>query len=239
MKKDNYDKIHEDYEKTNEKPDKKYSMLPTILNLAEPLKNKIVIDIGCGDGFFTFPLAKKAKFVYGIDNSIEQINKAKKLTKDNIKFILGDIFDVIYPKSDLICIPFILDMVETEKLFDLFSKFYSSLESCGRIIGLIDDPKSLVSDNRKYGVIKTIKADKLLEGSPLIIDLFNENSHIITLNVIYHKKETIENALIKAGFKDIKWHKPIISKEGIDKFRNGFWDDYLNNCDVAYFSAIK
>jgi SAM-dependent methyltransferase len=239
MKKDNYDKIHEDYEKTNEKPDKKYSMLPTILNIAKPLENKIVIDIGCGDGFFTFPLAEKAKFVYGIDNSIEQINKAKLLQKENTKFILGNMFDLNYPKSDIICIPFILDMVDTEKLIYLFTKFYSSLETKGRIIGLIDDPKSLISDNRKYGVIKIVKAKKLSDGVPLTIDLFNKDSHIITLNVIYHTKETIENALKKSGFKNIKWHKPIISKKGINKFNEGFWDDYLNNCDVAYFSAIK
>ena len=41
-----------------------------VLNKLGPLEDKIVADLGCGTGYFTFPVAKKAKKVIAID--IEQ-----------------------------------------------------------------------------------------------------------------------------------------------------------------------
>lgn len=56
------------------------------------VKNKIVLDIACGNGYGSQILAYAgAKFVYGIDNSKEAVDYAnKKYLQRNIKFILGD-----------------------------------------------------------------------------------------------------------------------------------------------------
>lgn len=47
-----YDSLARDYEQTSEKPDKKYSTLPTVLQLAGDMEGKTVVDLGCGSGFF-------------------------------------------------------------------------------------------------------------------------------------------------------------------------------------------
>ena len=56
------------------------------------VKNKIVVDVACGNGFGTYTLARSgAKFLYGIDNDKVAISYAKQKYKDdNIKFILGN-----------------------------------------------------------------------------------------------------------------------------------------------------
>ena len=56
--------------------------------------NDTVMDFGCGPGFFTIELAKKAKNVVAVDVSPEMLkkaqNKAKKAHQENIKFLQSD-----------------------------------------------------------------------------------------------------------------------------------------------------
>jgi len=233
----NYDKLFREYQKTHAKPDKQYSMLPTVLKLATPLKNKVVVDVGCGDGFFSFGFSEKAEKVYGLDNSKKQIDEAKKHALQNIQFIFSDMLDFNYPKSDVTNIPFVLGYIKSPNtILKLFKKIYTSLNKNGKIIGIIDAPKSNIHDNKMFGSVKTIKS--LKEGEKLKIDLY-DNEKIVSLNAFYHTKETIEDLLSRAGFTNIKWHEPTISKAGIKKHGARFWQKYLNNIDIAYFTAKK
>jgi ubiquinone/menaquinone biosynthesis C-methylase UbiE len=53
-----------------------------------------VVDFGCGPGYFTVELAKKAKNVVAIDVSLEMLKKAQNKTKrahiENVKFLQSD-----------------------------------------------------------------------------------------------------------------------------------------------------
>jgi toxoflavin synthase len=236
----NYNIILEKYNKVHVKPDKKFSMVPTILSLAKPIKNKIVVDVGCGDGFYTFIFSKDAKKVFGIDNSKEQIELAKNSKQTNVEFILGDMSKMDFPKSDMINAPYVLGYLKTKKdLIILFTKFYKSLNPSGKVIGLIDAPKSLIHNNQKFGSIKRVKGNELREGENIEINLYDSNKKIVTLHAYYHTKEIIYDSLRQAGFSKIMWHKPIISRQGIDKYGKKFWEEYLENCDIAYFTAKK
>ncbi len=226
------------YEKTHEKPDKKYSMLPTSLEILGDLKGKIVVDVGCGDGFFTKELAKNAKFVYGIDNSKEQIEQAKKVALENVKYILEDMNEYAYPLCDIIFSPFVLNYLKDEKQLGLlFQRFYNSLNKEGKIVGIIDAPKRKVHNLKKFGAIK--KIDSFQEGQKIDIELYNGENYITTLHSYYHDPKVVEKLLQNTGFKNIVWHKPIISEEGIKEKGEEFWGNYLNDCDLGYFSAEK
>ena len=65
------------------------------LDLIKNFRNKTIIDIGCGDGTYTFELlAKKPKYILGIDparGAIKKANKDKKNLK-NIDFKIGNIY---------------------------------------------------------------------------------------------------------------------------------------------------
>jgi len=59
------------------------------------LKDKLIIDIGCGDGFHTGALVEAgAKFVYAIDPSNSAIKLAKKRKFNNVKFEVASIYDL-------------------------------------------------------------------------------------------------------------------------------------------------
>jgi 2-polyprenyl-3-methyl-5-hydroxy-6-metoxy-1,4-benzoquinol methylase len=72
-----YNKLGFKYRESGDKPDKFFSILPTVMRIIGDIRDKIVLDCGCGDGFFTEPLALAgAKQVIGIDNSTKQIELA-------------------------------------------------------------------------------------------------------------------------------------------------------------------
>jgi len=235
-----YDLLSDEYSKSHEKPDKKYSMLPTILKIMDLDKGLRVIDVGCGDGFFSKEISKKSKKVIGIDNSEQQIKKAKINSSRNISFIVGDMLEFSYPSCERVLCPFVLGYIkEKEKLIELFSKFHKSLSNDGRVIGIIDMPKSNVHDSLKWGSIKKVYSKGLKEGAKMDIELYNKSKLIMSLRAYFHKKEVIEDCLRKAGFSKIIWEKPIISSEGIKDLGNKFWGGYLENIDIAYFVAEK
>lgn len=86
-----YDVLADSYQSTDVKPDKKYSILPTVLMLIGELNGKTVLDLGCGSGFFTRYFALTASKVIGIDNSSEQIVRAKQHSTSNVDYILANI----------------------------------------------------------------------------------------------------------------------------------------------------
>ncbi|MFA5793899.1 MAG: glycosyltransferase [Candidatus Brocadiia bacterium] len=61
----------------------------------EFVKDKKVLDVGCGEGYGSFFLAQTAKSVIGIDIDKAAINHAlKKYRQENLKFKIGDVRDI-------------------------------------------------------------------------------------------------------------------------------------------------
>ncbi|HLC86407.1 MAG TPA: class I SAM-dependent methyltransferase [Candidatus Nanoarchaeia archaeon] len=225
------------YYRTHDKPDKKYSMLPTVIKLCGSIKNKTLIDIGCGDGFFTKNLARDSKKIYGIDIAKEAIESAKRNSLPNTNYIIANMNNFDYPKSDIIVAPFVLNYEKYNGLSRLFKKFYNSLNQSGKIVCIFDMPNSTYQDSREYGSIKEV-TPKLKEGAVILIHLYNKK-YLMTLSSFFHTKENIEKLLKEAGFNSIKWFKPIVSSEGIKLYGKEFWKNYIKNCDVSYLVAKK
>lgn len=77
-----------------------FNQVLTQLNLQG---NEIVVDLYCGIGTFTLPIAKKVKQVIGVESyniSIEQANRNAEINEiENVKFILGE-SEIIFPEID-------------------------------------------------------------------------------------------------------------------------------------------
>lgn len=59
------------------------------------IKNKIILDLGCGFGWFEYHLGYMAKKVIGIDKSENDLRTAKKNIKNkNIKFVVGNALEI-------------------------------------------------------------------------------------------------------------------------------------------------
>jgi len=72
----------------------------------ENTAGKQVLDAGCGDGYGSAYLAKKAKFVYGIDYEPEVVAKAQnKYQADNLKYLPMDALKLEFKDQefDIVC----------------------------------------------------------------------------------------------------------------------------------------
>lgn len=227
-----YNNFAEDYEETNEKPDKKYSTLPTVLQLVGDTSGKTIVDLGCGSGFFARACANAgAKQVIGVDNSDGELAIAYAHPHEHIKFIKGDIFTDQLPHGDIFLAPYVVNYAASiDELKKFFTSVRSSLSPGGKFIGVIDEPGGY--DTRRFGALK------FLDGDRVRIELYVHEKFVCELFSHYFSRNEIEKSLIEAGFKEITWHAPIISDEGLEKFGADFWKNYPEQCELGYFVAI-
>jgi toxoflavin synthase len=224
-----------DYKKSHAKPDKQYSILPTVLKLVGNTENKIIVDLGCGTGFFTIPLATTATQVFGIDNSETQLRFATKHPK--VTYLEKDIFVDELPACDTIVAPFVINYATTAPILShLFSKLYDSLSTGGTLVLVIDLPNNKKLE--RFGARKMIRG-LVADEAPLQIDILNNGEKICTLDAIYFTPRTIEHTLELLGFKNICWHRPIVSDEGLEVTGSTFWDGYLDDPELGYLTARK
>jgi ubiquinone/menaquinone biosynthesis C-methylase UbiE len=197
-----------------------------------------ILDVGCGNGFFTFALANKylGSRVIGIDNAEKQIVAAQEIQRntkiENIDFILGDIQTGTLPKSDAIIAPFVFGYFDDEKLYKVLKNIFDALDKDGLLIVVLDDPKGI--DNSRFGAKKTVS------NGALSIELFDKDSkYITTLKAIYHDIDSFKQKLTESGFKDITEYSPIIDKAGFDALGESFWNGYTENSELVYLSCTK
>lgn len=169
--------------------------------LVGDVQEKTVLDLGCGNGFFTNAFAEAgASKTIGIDNSSEQIRFANRASADNAEFHLGDIFSDEFPHSDIVIAPYVIGYAsDTEMLLRLFSKIYASLSDGGRMIAVVDLPEG--NDLRRFGAMKSLLGERA-DGTRLEIRLY-DGHHVCTLNAIYFAPETIEHLLHSVGLTNV------------------------------------
>lgn len=234
-----YDSLASSYKGSDAKPDKQYSILPTVLGLAGDLKGKTALDVGCGSGFFTLHLAQGgASMVCGVDNSPMQIHLAKEgSSHPAIKYCVGDIFTQHCDPVDIVVAPFVANYARTIPVLKHFCELvFRSVAEGGKAVFVIDLPngKSL----KRFGAVKTLLGQPSDEAR-IQIELFNEERSICTLFGVYYTPQTIEVLLREAGFQQVSWHTPIVCNEGVQRFGADFWKGYVDNPELGYLVAYK
>jgi toxoflavin synthase len=232
--------ISDIYQRTDESPNKRYSLLPTVLHLLSPLEQTAVLDLGCGSGFLTLPIAKNAKRVIGLDLSKEQLEKAVK--RENIEYKLSDVFSDDFPRCDRICVPFVLNYASSvEQLELLLDKSYQALDDNGKIVMVWQISNGAKRFGKsKFGAVMEVEED--YDESNLKINLYDGGlspKKLCAVNGYYYTPDTIEALVEKVGFVNFQWHKPVVSEEGIGKFGKEFWKGYERDCGLAYATAEK
>ncbi len=229
-----YNEIKE-YKKSHIKPDKQYSILPTVIQMAGNYKDKVIVDLGCGTGFFSLPFADGAKKVIGIDNSQTQLDQA--IVHSNVEYLCKDIFVDSLPPCDIVIASFVTNYAPTLSVLEhFFQSIYQSLLPNGTVSLVVDLPNQ--KELKKFGATKKLLGPAQDEVK-LQITLFNNDEKICDLNATYFTPATLENVLRKVGFEDVVWHKPIVSKEGIDTLGEKFWEGYIENPELGYITAKK
>ncbi|MFT4311197.1 MAG: class I SAM-dependent methyltransferase [Candidatus Woesearchaeota archaeon] len=135
MKINEWDELAQNYE--SEFYTTQYILLPSVLKEFEGVENKLVLDLGCGFGYFSKIIKDKGAQVVGLDSSKEMINIAKDKDK-NIKYICGEaqrLTEYTNKKFDYVLAVMFFCCIKTKIDFKkVFNEIKKVLKEDGKII---------------------------------------------------------------------------------------------------------
>lgn len=187
-----------------------------ILIKSSKLKNKRVIDFGCGNGDVARELASKGAKVTGMDSSKEQLKLASNMEKNRplgIKYILRDISKEITTKRKKydIALSMMVALHLTEKEIKVHLKNVSkSLRKSGLFIyGNIHPFRILSKEKSRWMKSKyVLEKSNYFESQEIKSILFDENGNSKELTYYHHRFEFIINEMIKNNLEIIKIIEP-------------------------------
>lgn len=149
------------------------------------LKDKVVLDIACGEGYGSLILARKAKKVYGVDISEESILHAKEnYSCESIDFLLGDAAKIPLKDNSV-------DVVVSFETIEHHDKHHEMLSEIKRVLKhnegilIISSPDKLFyeenyPDSKNEFHIKELYKEEFCQ---LLKEYFNFNYYYLQNNV--------------------------------------------------------
>jgi ubiquinone/menaquinone biosynthesis C-methylase UbiE len=242
----NYDPIAEQYKRSKLQPWRTHIEAFSLMTLVGDLTGLSVVDVACGEGFYTRLLCQKgASKVTGVDLSGKMIELARKQEAEcnqGIVYLVGDARLMTLPdKYDVAVSAYLLNYARNRvELQDMCAGVARCLRPGGRFVTVNSSPAldfSTSPSYRKYG-FETSVVGKWQEGAPIKWTFFLEDSSFEIEN--YHLDVAAhEEALNLAGFATIRWHTPRLSTEGNAAFGNDFWAGFLNYAPITLIECRK
>ncbi len=244
---DLYADIAEDYKKSKLRPWRQHIEGYTLFRLIGDLRGKSVLDLACGEGFYTRQLKQRgAARVAGVDISEQMIAlaRAEEARKPlGIDYDVQDAAQVALPEPfDLVVAAYLLNYAQSrEQLLGMCQAVARNLKPGGRFVAVNDYselPVEAFGITRKYGFIKSVSGE-LREGTPITYTLFNDDGSSFHFDNYFLSRATYEWALQTAGLRDIRWHPPQLSLQGEAAFPAGYWSDFLAQPPVYFLECVR
>lgn len=242
----NYDNIAVLYKKSKELPFRRHIEAYTFFNLLDDLTGKSLLDLACGEGFYTRQFKQKgAARVFGVDNSEKMIELARQeeaSQAQEIEYIVADVLKLGKIGSfDLVVAVYLLNYAQTkEQLFKMCQSIYANLKPGGRFVTVnnnSEQPPASYLTTEKYGFIKSVD-EPLTEGTA-IKHTFKLDGKKFSFDNYYLSRATYEWAFQSVGFKEVRWQKPIVSPDGVRQESQEFWQDFLDYVPIVGIECVK
>jgi ubiquinone/menaquinone biosynthesis C-methylase UbiE len=241
-----YDPIAEQYKLSKQQPWRTYIESFSLMQLIGDPAGKSVLDVACGEGFYTRILRQKgAAKVTGVDLSAGMIDLARRQEDQHqlgIEYVVGDARELPPAEPfDIAVAAYLLNYSRNrDELQAMCDGVAHSLKPGGRFVTVNCNPAlhfPTAPSFRKYG-FETTPAGEWREGAPITWtfylgdEAFNiENYH---LDVAIH-----EAAFRQAGFRTVRWHAPRLSPDGLALHGAEFWSSFLEQSPIALIECVK
>ncbi|MDX7992421.1 class I SAM-dependent DNA methyltransferase [Xenorhabdus littoralis] len=230
-----YDSIGEHYEKFSNTVAQRQSELRDILNMVGDIQGKSVLDLACGYGYFGRELHRRgASKVVGIDISEKMIELAKaksKLYGDDIEFHVQNVCEMkLDEKFDIVIAAFLFHYAQsTDELEAMFQAAANQLKPSGKLIAYMASPDYQLKNGNcdNYG-FKILREEPWQNGFRYQAEFLTTPPSPFTF--FRWSRESYENAIKKTGFHHVNWQKPTVLESDLERYPQGFWDIYLQNC---------
>jgi ubiquinone/menaquinone biosynthesis C-methylase UbiE len=242
----NYDPIAESYKRSKEQPWRTHIEAFTLLELIGGPAGLTVLDVACGEGFYTRLLRQRgAARVTGVDLSQGMIDLARRQEAQQqlgITYLLGDACKLAFAAEyDLVVAAYLLNYAHNrEELRAMCAGIARSLKPGGRFVTVNSNPAlhyPMAPSYRPYG-FETQAARPYVEGAPITWTFFLPDRSFSIENY-YLDMAVHEESLRAAGFREVRWYPPRVSSEGESLYGAEFWKDFLEIPPVTFLECLR
>ncbi len=132
-------------------------ILPNLLRLLNPLPGQMMLDLGCGQGFFARACADKGAIITGIDIAPELIERAKKNVPDGT-FFVGSAEQLNQLKGNTFdCVFSVLAIQNIKNIPAVFKECQRVLKPRGRLALVLNHPAFRIPKHSSWGWDDTTK----------------------------------------------------------------------------------
>jgi SAM-dependent methyltransferase len=242
----NYDPIAELYQRSKQQPWRAYVEAYTLMGLLGELERKSVLDVACGEGFYTRMLRRRgAARVVGVDLSPAMIALARAQEEAKplgIDYVVADGKDLRFDEPfDLVFAAYFLNYAhDVQELQAMCASLARCLKPGGGFVTVNCDPAGFAPERsyRKYGFEGQVSRP-LRNGAPITLTFFLENGGTFEIENYFLDRATHEAALRAAGFSRIGWPTPRLSPEGRDALGGSFWEDFMDHPPMLFIDCVK
>ncbi len=239
-----YDTIAPEYQTSKQLAFREYIERYTLFKLLGDLGGKSVLDLACGEGFYTRQLRQAgAVEVTGVDVSAAMIELAEAQERRQplgCRYVQADAA-AFRPDDpvDLVVAAYLFNYARTPgQLLRFCRTCHDALRPGGRLVGCNNNVLNVARvppSFRKYGLERTWKRP-LAEGDAIRYMLFNADGRPIEFDNFYLSPETHAEAFERAGFREFRWIDVSLhpSQAG-----NPFWDDFMADPPIVGFAAAR
>lgn len=241
-----YNQIAAEYKKAKQQPWRMHVEHFTLFQLIGDLAGKSVLDLACGEGFYTRFLRRAgAARAVGVDVSERMIELARRQEAAEplgIEYHVQDVRRLDLPEQfDLAVAGYLLNYAETrEELLAMARAVARSLKPGCRFVTVNNNPAQpprYFASCRKYGFLKILEGE-FREGAPITWRFFLENGSFDIVNYQL-ALETHEWAFREAGFREVRWHRARLSPEGEVESGKEYWADFLDHPPIIFIECVK
>lgn len=238
-----FDELAQVYERTAaERVVRRYLEYPSYMAAVGDVSGLTVMDIGCGSGVYTRRLREAgAARVVGVDESEGMVGYARGREDREGLGVEYLVRDVTHPSDhadtaidgvfDLVAGVYVTPYCPTiEGLRGLFSTARRGLPAeGGRFVTYVLNPEVATEPGyyANYN-LDIVYADPAVEGdgAPVTLTLAMQEE-AVPLVAYRWSRSTQESAARAAGFRDLSWTQPQVTEEGISRYGNEYWQNYL------------
>ncbi|HVU88363.1 MAG TPA: methyltransferase domain-containing protein [Pirellulales bacterium] len=241
-----YNTISRQYQLSKLQPWRAHIEAHSLLGLVGDLAGQSVLDVACGEGFYTRLLKEQgASAAMGVDLSERMIDLARAQEAAEPRGIRYEVADAaamqLDSQFDVVVAAYLLNYAHNrQELAAMCRGLARSLRPGGRFVTVNSSPLldfRQAPSFRKYG-FETSMADGAAEGAP-ITWTFHLADGSFSIENYFLNREIHEEALQEAGFREVRWHAPHLDPAGAERFGADFWDDFMSHSPIALIECVK
>jgi SAM-dependent methyltransferase len=247
----NYDQLGAHYLLTKALPWKRFSEAYTFLKAVGPVRGLRVIDVACGEGFYSRQFRDAGAEVVGVDVSTEMIRLATEREareRKGIRYEVGDARELEHLAArsglgifDLAVAQWLLDYADTrDSLRAMCRSLARVVRPGGRFVhvggcfeSLFGHPERFVQYGVELAVIESCG-----DGSRCRWTVAGGGESVSAENTMW-TPATITVELETTGFTDIEWPGAEVSPAGVAEMGAGYWTAYLEHPYHAVTCATR